>query len=190
MKLTQSLEVIQTFKKIRFFKLMLRFVLLFSVAIMGKISAEEKVELSELSMKNAAVFNSQLVTGGQPSLDDLAKLKNIGVKNVINLRTSGEFDEFDEAKVVNELGINYVSLEVSGATGITFENANKLDKILGELQGKTLVHCSSSNRVGALIALRAAIEQQKTLKESIEEGEKAGLKSLKEKVIKIIGESE
>ncbi|TQV84525.1 beta-lactamase hydrolase domain-containing protein [Aliikangiella coralliicola] len=177
-------------KQASIYSSLFRLVLLLSFFSLNNASAENQVNLSDISMKNAKIFNGKLITGGQPSAEDLAKLKAMGVNNVINLRTEGEFNQFDESEQTKLLGLNYTSLEISGATGITFENANKLDKILSSHQGMTLIHCASSNRVGALIALRAYGVQHKSLKEAIADGQKAGLKSLKEKVVKLINQRE
>jgi protein tyrosine phosphatase (PTP) superfamily phosphohydrolase (DUF442 family) len=51
--------------------------------------------------------------------------------------------------------MGYVSLPVDGAAGVSYANAGQLDKLLAELPKPILLHCSSGNRVGALLALRA-----------------------------------
>jgi protein tyrosine phosphatase (PTP) superfamily phosphohydrolase (DUF442 family) len=41
------------------------------------------------------------------------------------------------------------------AAGVSYANAGALDKLLAELPKPVLVHCSTGNRAGALLALRA-----------------------------------
>ena len=106
--------------------------------------------------------HDKLVTAGQPSPDHLAQLAVQGVKAVINLRPSAENAGYDELAVTARLGLHYVVVPTTAnADGITFENAAILDKAIAEAQATVgdapmLIHCASSNRVGALLALRAS----------------------------------
>lgn len=143
-----------------------------------QVNAVDSLDLSKISMKNTNQPYAKVITGGQPSLEDLKILKKLGVTRVINLRTQGEFEQFDEAETVKQLGIDYIKLEIPGAKGVTMKNATKLNEILKQKDELTLVHCASSNRVGALFALIASGIEGKNLEESLQEGQKAGLKSL------------
>ncbi len=157
------------------------------VAMLPSVGAHNSaVDLKSLSLKNAKQPYENIITGGQPSLADLRVLKSIGVVNIINLRTDGEFDDYDEAAEVKKLGFNYHVMPVSGRTGIILDNAKKLDELLKSADGLTLVHCASSNRVGALFAIRAASLYGKDTKQALSEGQKAGLKSLYGKTEKLL----
>ena len=85
---------------------------------------------------------------------------------------------FDEKKTVETLGMSYVSLPVAGAPGVTYENATALDKILRDAPKPVLLHCSSSNRVGALLALRAKLGGADD-KAALDVGTASGLAALK-----------
>lgn len=128
-----------------------------------------------------------LITGGQPSKDDLAQLKNAGVATVINLRPASESIDFDEKLEAESLGLEYVSLPVSGAADITVANAEKLHRLLAN-DKPVFLHCASGNRVGALLAIRAHRFQGKTVEESLDIGRSAGLSSLEQEVKNILGE--
>ena len=148
------------------------------------ISAEEQAKkLADTGFNQVKVQKQELVTGGQPSLKELQLLAKSGVKTVINLRSQNEFDGFDEAAEANKLGLKYINIPVAGASGITMENAKKLDQALAQTDELTFVHCASGNRVGALIALRENLLKGNTIDESIELGKKAGLKSLESKTL-------
>ena len=162
-------------------RLKILFLLLMS-ANTATLIAGETVNLDELSMKNAKQPFEGIVTGGQPSLIDLKKLKKQGIKNIINLRGAGEFDGYDEVKETKVLGFNYITLEISSASDINIENSKKFDNLLNNLEGKTLVHCASSNRVGALFALREALIKGKSVEDAILVGKSAGLYSLEKRV--------
>ena len=106
--------------------------------------------------------HAKLITAGQPSPDHLAQLAAQGVKAVINLRPTTENAGYDELAVAARLGLHYVVVPTTpNADGITFANAAILDKAIAEAQAAVgdapmLIHCASSNRVGALLALRAS----------------------------------
>lgn len=124
--------------------------------------------------------SENLITGGQPSSEDLVKLKEAGVTKIINLRAPDEKLPFDEKKEADALGFEYVSFPIVGATDTTSANAKKLHALLGD--NKVFVHCVSGNRVGALLAIRAHEIQGLSVEESLAFGRAAGLGSLEEKV--------
>lgn len=134
-------------------------------------------DLPAVEMKVINEMSPELITGSQPSRSDLEKLKATGVTTVINLRGTGEDAGFDEAATAKALGLHYVSIPVAGAGDVSMTNAAKLDAALKSADGKTLVHCASSNRVGALLALRAAAAGQSE-EDAIAFGKSAGMTSL------------
>ncbi|MBJ89829.1 MAG: hypothetical protein CMO98_08215 [Woeseia sp.] len=97
------------------------------------------------------------ISSGQPDPVTLVLLKEAGYKAVIDMRTLLEDRGFNEPALVGDLGMDYYSLPVDGARGVTFENAIRLDRILKTIDGPVFLHCKSGNRVGALLALRASI---------------------------------
>jgi uncharacterized protein (TIGR01244 family) len=100
---------------------------------------------------------------------------------VIDLRGPQEDRGLDEQEAVEALGMDYVSLPVTGADAINFDNARELDRLVDTYDGPVLVHCGSGNRVGALLALRASLEGADT-ETAIQEGRKGGLTRLEELV--------
>lgn len=156
--------------------------LLLFVGCILATQAKATYKESKLDMKNVAQPLSNLMTGGQPSLNDLKVLAKNGTKIVVNLRSHGEFDQFDEKEAVEALGMKYVLIEVNGLDGITEENARRLDKALNDLHESTLVHCASSNRVGALLSIRANKIQNQSIDAALEFGKKSGMKSTEKKV--------
>jgi protein tyrosine phosphatase (PTP) superfamily phosphohydrolase (DUF442 family) len=95
----------------------------------------------------------------------------------------------EEAAVVTRNGMAYYHVPVNGADGVTLENARMVDRILLENSDKTvLVHCASSNRVGALMALRAGWLDGKPVEKALEVGREHGMTSLEDKVKTILSE--
>lgn len=143
-------------------------------------------KVPRLTMGYSAQPYDNIVTGGQPTPEDLVLLKQAGIDNVINMRMPGEQIEFNDAQASQTAGLNYIAMPIGGEPAISLDAARELDAVLGELEGNTLVHCATSNRVGALFAIRAALIQGKPMEEAINEGRAAGLSGLLGKAIAVI----
>ena len=117
-----------------------------------KVDLEQVVELGTVSPVNG------ITAAAQPDEAALEVCADAGYATVIDLRGTEEDRGFDEAAVVDDLGLHYVTLPIAGKDAISFDNARKLDGLLDEYPGPVLVHCASSNRVGALLALRASLD--------------------------------
>lgn len=127
-------------------------------------------------LPNARQPEVNLLTGGQPSRACLKAASAAGYHTVVNLCPPGEFDDFDEAQAVRELGMNYVCIPIAGLPDLTPAAAEALDEVLKEADDRpVLVHCASGNRVGALFALRAGFRQGMNVNDALSCGEAAGL---------------
>jgi uncharacterized protein (TIGR01244 family) len=125
------------------------------------------------------------IAAGAVEAQDVAPLRAAGVERVINLRTEGETPGFDEAAAMRAAGIDYVSLPIKGADGLTRENVERFARLLAESgDDLTLVHCGGSNRVGALVALQAGWLEGRPLEEAVAEGKRWGLSGLEPEVRK------
>lgn len=136
-----------------------------------KVDLGRVVELGTVSSVNG------ITSAGQPDQAALEVFAGAGYGTVIDLRGEGEDRGFDEAAVVEELGLHYVTLPVEGKDGVSFDNARKLDELLRQYPGPVLVHCGSGNRVGALLALRASLAG-KDDESALEIGRAGGLTGL------------
>jgi uncharacterized protein (TIGR01244 family) len=148
----------------------------FSVILAGLIA----LLASPLAKADEALpFNrpqAGLYTYGQPSAAHLQQAAAAGITTVIDLRSAGENRGYDEKAAAEALGLRYVSLPVAGSGGLTADNARALHQILGNDTGPVLLHCASSNRAGALLALRAARQQNWEPVSALELGHAAGLR--------------
>lgn len=128
-------------------------------------------------------------TGGQPSPDDLAQLAGEGVRTVINLRAPNEPVDFDEAREAERLGMQYVGIPIAGAGDLDRDRVARFGQALdaARQQGGVLIHCASSNRVGAMVALDEALNRGRPLAEALERGRAAGLDALEPAVVAVAG---
>lgn len=130
------------------------------------------------SISNLARPAQDVFTGGQLQRADLEWLRANGVRQVIDLTEDAETPDFDEATRVRALGIQYDNLPIRGAEGLTVENVRLFDALLRAADRPVLVHCSSSNRVGAMTALRSAWIDGADPESAIAAGKRWGLKGL------------
>ncbi|MEC8804659.1 MAG: hypothetical protein VXX24_07785, partial [Pseudomonadota bacterium] len=65
--------------------------------------------LQDLNINNFRAPSGATLSTGQPTAAQLDSAARAGVKHVINLRTAGEEVAFNEAEVVESLGMRYYS---------------------------------------------------------------------------------
>lgn len=157
--------------------------------LFSTVTYAHKLDLKGIDLYKAKKVDSTTLSAGQPSEQVLAQLASKGLVNVINLRGNGEFDEFDEAQLVESLNMHYQTLPIASATDITFENAAKLETMLNTSNRPTLIHCASGNRVGALIALNHYAKTG-NLEQALQAGRDAGMTRLEDRVVEVIKQKE
>lgn len=129
----------------------------------------------------------ELLIGGQPERTELREAREAGVETVINLRGEGEFTEWDEGALVEELGMRYVHIPIAGPDDLNADTLAEFEQALAESDDDPkLVHCASGNRVGAMYALRAATNQGKSTEEALQIGREHGLTQLEPTVREIL----
>ncbi len=145
------------------------------------------MSLSNIQLPQGGMPAEDLLTAGQPSKDDIEALARAGLKHIINLRPSTEDADFDEAQLASSLGINYTLVPVAGPGDVNLAKAQALDMALDAAQGApVLVHCASSNRVGALLALRAAWIKKQSTEQAMNLGRAGGLTKMEPLVLKLL----
>ena len=132
-------------------------------------------------------FDDTTYTAGQPSREEFSQLQAQGFQRVIDLRPAVEDRGFDEPAAAAAAGLEYQSLPIAGETDLTPANVRTLDQWLADAnQPKTLIHCGSSNRVGALLALRTGWLHGANAEAALRIGRAAGLTSLEAVVRKAL----
>ena len=128
-------------------------------------------------LANAGSPLEGVATAGQPDEEHLRSLAEAGYKTVIDLRTTGEDRGIDEEEVVREAGMEYVNLPVGHETidDETFERFRQL--MTDPNRRPALVHCSSANRVGALLIPYLVLDEGKGREEAVEIASEVGLSS-------------
>ena len=130
-------------------------------------------------IKNLRTPSATHFAAGQPTAEQFGLLKNVGIEHVINFRPKEELGDLDEEMLVVENGLSYHHLPIASAQDFTPENVAAFNIILENIgDEKVLLHCASSNRVGAMMALRANWLQGTPADEAIAMGKSYGLTRL------------
>lgn len=130
-----------------------------------------------IPIPNARVTQTGLLVGGQPTREQFEAIRDAGYRMVVTLRPEAEKGDEGEPALVERLGMKFVSIPVPGADGLTESNARALGKALGEpdvLPG--VVHCSTGQRVSALLGLKAFVVDRMSAAAAIDLAKSLGMK--------------
>lgn len=114
------------------------------------------LDITGLFQAKFASVGSDLFIAGQPTEKALRDLKARGVTTVINLRMPEEMKQigFDEAALVNELGMQYVHIPMRGSAANPY-GPTQLDQFAAAMaaaDGKVLLHCTVAWRASHIWA--------------------------------------
>lgn len=126
---------------------------------------------------NNVFVHDNLFSAGRPkSAESFAAVKAAGVKTVIDILPDAEHaKEFDEAKVIEELGMRYVHIPVTPKT-LSADDVAAFGEALTSTDGNVFLHCGSANRAGGLYAAWL-VSQGKDFDGAMELGKTVGLRS-------------
>jgi protein tyrosine phosphatase (PTP) superfamily phosphohydrolase (DUF442 family) len=128
------------------------------------------------SIKNFLRINKDFCTGGQPRLEHLQKLKDEGIRAIINLRVPGEHRAAEEEEMAKKLGIKYFNIPVEFANPKEEQVAEFLKITDDEANRPAFIHCTGAIRVGAFWMIRRVLRDGWTLEDAEAEAKKIGLR--------------
>ncbi len=136
------------------------------------VSAQEPVQ----PIRNFLRVNEDFCTGGQPRPEHLQKLKDEGVKAIINLRPAGEHRAAEEEAKAKELGLRYFNIPVVFGDPKE-EQVTEFLKITDDPKNRpAFIHCAAAIRVGAFWMIRRVLRDGWTIEAAEEEAKKIGLR--------------
>lgn len=150
--------------------------------VRGAFRVEWTLPIPEgLEASNLQAPRPGVVTGGAPSTRDISRLKDLGFTRVIDLRPETE-SGIQERRLVRKSGMQYVRLPIRGPQDVNFKAAKALRKLLDEATSTTtFLHCATSNRAGALLAL-VAYQNGASVDTALDQGRAAGMTSLESRI--------
>ncbi|MEX2156657.1 MAG: sulfur transferase domain-containing protein [Gemmatimonadales bacterium] len=128
-------------------------------------------------LPNAAEPLPGWITGGQPTIEQLAAFKAAGGEVVLDNRDPMEPRPLDEPAAVRAAGMEYVSLPiVHGA--VTLDTMKQMHEALKKLAGRNaLLHCSSGNRTAAGMIPYLMLDEGTDEERAVETAMQMGLRS-------------
>src|SRR5215208_525597 len=127
-------------------------------------------------IRNFLRVNKEFCTGGQPRNEHLAKLKEEGVRAIINLRPPGEHRAEEEKAEAERLGLRYFNIPVVFAEPKEEQATEFLKLTDDEANRPAFIHCAGAIRVGAFWMIRRVLRDGWTIEEAEKEAEKIGLR--------------
>ena len=123
----------------------------------SKLAHAPKAELLDTTgmfQSTYAKVGDDLFVAGQPTEKALREMKAKGVTMVVNLRTPAEMERigFDEAKLIGELGMQYVYIPIRGDSTYPYDATalTRFTDAMKQAKGKVLLHCTVAWRASHL----------------------------------------
>jgi len=141
------------------------------------VAAPQEPAKDASSIKNFLRVNEQICTGGQPTMAELEKLKQEGVRAVINLRRPNEYNAEEEAAKVRELGLRYVNIPVDHSAPQDAQVEGFLKAADDPANRPAFIHCAAANRVGTFWMIRRVLRDHWSQEKAEDEARKIGMRS-------------
>lgn len=159
-------------------------VALLAFASLAGASGQETFGIS-----NATFPEPGVMAAGQPTGEQLQLLAEEGYKTVIDLRPAEEPHGFNEPEAARENGMAYVNVPVDLQT-LDQAAIDKFMEAIRKAERPVLLHCASSNRVGALYYAWLVLEEDVPARAAMAKAKASGLRSpeLIQKIEKLVSE--
>src|SRR5688572_611946 len=94
-------------------------------------------------IRNFLRIDSNFCTGGQPTMQQLERLKADGITTIINLRTADEYNKAQEEAKAKELGFRYFNIPVV-FTAPKEEQVTEFLKVMEDSANRPVfIHCTA-----------------------------------------------
>lgn len=113
-----------------------------------------QMDASDKQLPNFHPVNENLYRGGQPATGAVKKLKELGIKTIVNLRDDDGHAVAEEAEA-GAAGLRYVNVPMSNFSRPNDKTVGRVLAIINERENQPVfVHCKrGSDRTGAIIAV-------------------------------------
>ncbi len=98
---------------------------------------------------HAKFIELEVLAAGQPTAAQMKRLAEAGYNTDIDLRRPSEERGFEEPQVAKQEGLTYVNIPVSLEL-LDRATIERFIRVFADAKRPVVVHCASSNRVGAL----------------------------------------
>jgi uncharacterized protein (TIGR01244 family) len=140
---------------------------------------QERIDQTAPGLRNSNQPLEDIATAGQPEAEHLQRLAAAGYRTVIDLREPGEDRGLDEPDTVRRAGMEYVNVPV-GHIFVAHDTFDRFRKLMADPRRRpVLVHCTSANRVGALLIAYLVLDEAMSTEEASQTAYRVGLRSEK-----------
>ena len=127
------------------------------------------------NIRNFFRVNEQICTGGQPSMENLQKMKDEGVRSVVNLRQASEYNFDEEAAMAKKVYLRYFYIPVD-KNNLKDKQVEEFLKVTSDPQNRPIfIHCATANRVGAFWMIRRVLLDNWRVEDAEAEARKIGM---------------
>jgi tyrosine-protein phosphatase SIW14 len=156
-----------------------RLVLLTAILTAGTVClADPRGVPPQAGITNFGKVNETLYRGAQPGPAQIVTLKQMGVKSIINLRTSDDAGKA-EALMAQTNGLVYTNIPLNGISRPTDDQVRLVLGLIETLPSPVFVHCQHGcDRTGTIIACYRIQHDDWTAKAALTEAEKYGISRL------------
>jgi len=152
--------------------------LIFATLLLAVGSAAHAQQAAEFaSIQNFTQVSKQFYVGGQPPMDDLARLKAKGIRAIVNLRRPSEYNAAEEEAKAKELGIRYFNIPIDSAS-LQDSQVERFLKITSDRQNvPAFIHCLGGPRAATFWMIRRVLVDGWKTEDAEAEAQKMGLHS-------------
>jgi protein tyrosine phosphatase (PTP) superfamily phosphohydrolase (DUF442 family) len=129
-------------------------------------------------LPNASEPLPGIVTGGQPTAEQLAALKRAGCEVVLDIREPMEPRPYPTPDAVRAAGLEYINVPF-GHGEIADGTFDRILRTVRELSGRKRVmfHCSSGNRVGVALIPYLMLDKGLSESDAVAEAMRVGMRN-------------
>lgn len=147
-------------------------------AIMAALLGLARPAAAQDGIRNFLRVNADFCTAGQPTVEQLAGLRDQGIRTVLNLRPQAEYDATEEASRVRELGMRYFNIPVANGVPIPDSQFDEFLRLTDDVANRPMfIHCASANRVGAFWLVRRVLRDDWDVARAEEEAGRVGMRA-------------
>lgn len=148
------------------------------IFVLSLIFASIQLSFSEpknsgITISNFGKINDNYYRGGQPDQSDVAALKRLGIKTVIDLQKGGKKEE---KSWVEAQGMKFIKIPLSNSKSATPQETEYFLKVVNDpANWPVYVHCAGGkHRTGALTAIYRITNDSWTADQAFDEMQKFG----------------
>lgn len=140
------------------------------------LATPAQVEPRYAELPNLHQVNQQLYRGGQPKDGGLRKLKDLGVKTIVNLRGEDAHTRA-ESEEAHSLGLRYYSISLPGFSRPKDEEVKRVLDIINARENQPIfIHCHhGKDRTGTIVACYRISHDGWTAEQAKDEAQRYGL---------------